>query len=207
MSPRVDYRGKRTLDMALAVPALLISIPVQLSLAIAVLARLGRPVMYRQSRPGMNGEPFDLLKFRTMVDPDPAKGLVSDADRLTPLGRRLRSTSLDELPSLWNVITGDLSIVGPRPLLPGYLPLYSMEQARRHDVRPGITGLAQVSGRNALGWEERLRMDIAYVDSLSLICDLRILARTVRVVLARKNVNAVDHATMPPFRGTTTESP
>lgn len=192
---------KRTVDVVLATAGLVLLTPLQALVAVLVAVRLGGPVLFRQVRPGRGGEPFELVKFRSMRSPDPARGLVSDADRLTPLGRRLRSTSLDELPTLWNVLRGDMSLVGPRPLLMQYLSLYSPEQARRHDVRPGLTGLAQTRGRNALSWEERFALDVEYVERRSLGLDLQILAATVRTVLQRDGVSAPGEATMPPFTG------
>ena len=180
--------AKRLMDLAIGVPALVASLPVQVCVAVLVRARLGSPVLFRQSRPGLNGVPFEMLKFRTMVDPDPARGLVTDQQRITPVGAFLRSTSLDELPALVHVVRGQMSLVGPRPLLVKYLDRYTPEQARRHEVRPGLTGLAQVSGRNATTWERRLALDVEYVDSHTILGDLRILARTVGAVLSRRGV-------------------
>lgn len=198
--------GKPVLDRALAVAGLIALSPVMAGVAAAVAARLGRPVLFRQERPGFGGRPFAMLKFRTMTDARDDEGrLLPDTERLTPLGRLLRSTSLDELPELWNVLKGEMSLVGPRPLLMEYLGRYTPEQARRHDVRPGITGWAQVHGRNGLGWDERLALDVWYVDHVSLALDLRILLATVGVVLRRKGVSAEGHATMPEFAGTTAE--
>lgn len=196
-----EYRGKRLLDLVLAIPALVISLPVQAALAIAVRRNLGSPVIFRQTRPGRNGEPFELRKFRSMLDPDPAKGLVTDDQRITPFGARLRSTSLDELPTLWNVVRGDMSLVGPRPLLMGYLDRYTPEQARRHEVRPGLTGLAQVNGRNAISWGDKFRLDLEYVEKNSLTGDIRIIARTVGKVLKRDGISADGVTTMPEFLG------
>lgn len=160
---------------------------------------------FRQPRIGLRGRPFTLYKFKTMRDPRPHEdALSSDAVRITRLGRFLRATSLDELPTIWNVLRGDMRLVGPRPLLPQYLPLYTPEQARRHEVKPGITGWAQVNGRNAISWEEKFRLDVWYVDNRSLWLDLKILWMTLWQVLARKNVSAANHATMPPFTGTRT---
>lgn len=195
-----DY-GKRIFDLALAVPALVFSLPIQVAVSVAVAAKLGRPVFFRQVRPGLHAEPFELIKFRTMRSVDPAHGLVDDASRMTDLGRALRSASLDELPSLWNVVRGDMSLVGPRPLLTEYLPRYSAEQSKRHDVRPGLTGLAQVSGRNALSWGEKFALDQEYVKSRSFRLDLHILARTVQSVLQRDGISAAGDATMPVFMG------
>lgn len=193
--------GKRLFDLAVSVPALVLSLPVQAVVAVAVRARLGSPVLFSQERPGLDGQVFVMRKFRTMLSPDPAKGLVTDADRLTPFGTFLRSTSLDELPTLWNIARGDMSIVGPRPLLVRYLDRYSAQQARRHEVRPGLTGLAQVSGRNAVSWDQRLALDVHYVDTHSLRGDLRIIGRTVAAVLRRDGISAEDSVTMPEFPG------
>lgn len=194
--------AKRAFDVVLGSVTLVATLPLQVVAAIAVRLRLGSPVLFRQERAGMGGRPFRLVKLRTMRHPDPARGLVTDADRLTPLGRFLRATSIDELPSLWNVVCGDMSLVGPRPLPTTYLPRYSPMQARRHEVRPGITGLAQVSGRNALSWQERFRLDVAYVDQHTMRGDLAILARTVVAVFRREGIAAPDAATMHEFLGT-----
>jgi len=190
---------KRGLDLTVSAVGLVVSAPVQLVTAGVVLAAHGRPVLFRQPRPGRDGVVFELVKFRTMRHPDATH--VTDADRLTRVGRFLRSTSLDELPTLWNVLKGDMSLVGPRPLLVEYLPRYSTEQARRHEVRPGVTGLAQVSGRNGLAWEEKFTLDVEYVDQRSLRLDLAILVRTVRSVLMRQGINGDGEATMGVFRG------
>lgn len=198
-TPRCQDRPKRAMDLALGGAALILSLPVQAVVAAAVRVHLGRPVLFRQTRPGLHGVPFDLLKFRTMLTPEQAGGKINDVARLTPFGAWLRSTSLDELPSLWNVIRGDLSLIGPRPLLMHYLPHYSAEQARRHNVRPGLTGLAQVSGRNATTWPDRLALDVDYVDRRSLALDVRILLLTARTVFARHGVTAAGGATMTPF--------
>lgn len=194
-----SLRSKRMLDLVIAVPGLVLSLPVQALIAAAVAARLGRPVLFRQTRPGRHGRPFQIVKFRSMRPLDPSAGLVDDESRLTPFGRVLRSTSLDELPALWNVVRGDMSLVGPRPLLMQYLDRYSPEQACRHDVPPGLTGLAQVAGRNAVSWEERLALDVQYVRSRSLRLDLRILVDTVGLVLRRTGISADGAATMPEF--------
>lgn len=196
---------KRALDLLLTVPVLVASLPLQGLVAALIRRKMGRPVLFRQQRPGLHGEPFEMVKFRTMLLPDPARGLVDDASRLTTLGRVLRATSLDELPSLWNVLRGDMSLVGPRPLLMRYLPLYSAEQARRHDVRPGLTGLAQVSGRNALSWEQKFALDVEYVDTHTLRGDLRIVWATVSKVLRRDGIAAEDSVTMPVFTGSPTD--
>jgi len=189
-------------DLVLATLALLASAPLLLAIAAVVRLDVGRPVLFRQRRPGLNGVPFTLLKFRTMCDARDSSGnLLADADRLTRFGRFLRSSSLDELPELWNVLKGDMSLVGPRPLLMQYLDRYTGHQARRHEVRPGITGLAQVSGRNALTWQEKFALDVEYVDSCSWRLDVAILALTAREVLARRNVNQQGHATAQEFMG------
>ena len=194
--------GKRLLDIALASAALIVLLPLMAVVGLLVLAALGRPVFFRQLRPGLRSRPFTVYKFRTMRESASRDGApVPDAERLTRLGRILRATSLDELPTLWNVVRGDMSLVGPRPLLVEYLPRYTAEQARRHEVRPGVTGWAQVNGRNATTWEERLRLDVWYVDHRSLALDLRILARTVGLVVRRRGISAAGHATMPPFEG------
>ncbi len=193
---------KRIFDFLLATLALVtLSIPFLL-LVWAIRRKLGSPVFFRQRRPGLHGEPFEMVKFRTMTDARGPDGqLLPDAERLTPFGRFLRSTSLDELPELWNVVRGDMSLVGPRPLLMEYLPLYSAEQARRHEVRPGVTGWAQVNGRNALSWEDKFRLDVWYVDNQSLWLDIKILWLTVRKVLVREGISADGEATMSKFTG------
>ncbi|MFC7491473.1 MULTISPECIES: sugar transferase [unclassified Knoellia] len=193
--------GKRVLDLAVSLPVFVLSLPVQAVVAVAVRRKLGSPVLFSQERPGLGGRVFVMRKFRTMLEPDPAKGLVTDADRLTPFGTFLRSTSLDELPTLWNIVRGDMSLVGPRPLLVRYLDRYSPEQARRHEVRPGLTGLAQVSGRNTVSWEQRLGLDVEYVDNHSFRGDLSIIARTVAAVLRRDGISAEGDVTMPEFMG------
>ena len=195
-------RAKRGFDVAIAVPLLVLTLPIQAATAIAVRIRLGSPVLFRQTRPGLHAKSFEIVKFRTLTTINPERGLIDDASRITRLGRWLRATSLDELPTLWNVVLGDLSLVGPRPLLMSYLELYSPEQARRHQVRPGLTGLAQISGRNALSWEEKFRLDVYYVDHHNFVNDLKILGRTVRSVMRRDGISAVWEATMPEFRGT-----
>jgi len=194
---------KRAFDVVVASCALILLSPLLLALALLTAWQIGLPVIFTQDRPGRGGKPFRILKFRTMTDARDAAGeLLLDSARLTRFGRFLRTTSLDELPELINVLKGDMSLVGPRPLLMEYLPLYSPEQARRHEVSPGITGWAQVNGRNALTWEERFRMDVWYVDNRSLRLDLRILWLTLLVVLARQGINQEGHATMERFTGT-----
>ena len=190
---------KRLLDVVLSALGLIMLSPVLLALAIAIRLGLGAPILFRQVRPGLRGRPFTLYKFRSLTaDPD---GTRSDAERLTRLGSLLRRTSLDELPELWNVLRGDMSLVGPRPLLMEYLPLYTAEQARRHDVRPGITGWAQINGRNAISWEEKFRLDLWYVDHRGLLLDLRILALTLGRVIAGEGISEPGQATATPFRG------
>ncbi|WP_066465125.1 sugar transferase [Sanguibacter suarezii] len=201
MSRRSYDSVKRALDATTAGLGLVLSSPIQAVVAGAVAKSLGTPVLFRQERPGLDGKIFTLVKFRTMRDSDPAHHIVTDEDRLTRLGRVLRSTSLDELPTLWNVLKGDMSLVGPRPLLPAYLPLYSAQQARRHEVRPGITGLAQVSGRNLVSWDDRFDLDVDYVERRSLRLDLKILWATVRTVIVREGISADGEATMRPFTG------
>ncbi len=194
--------GKRALDIALASIALIALLPVLLVVAALVRLRLGSAVLFCQRRPGRGGRSFELLKFRTMTDERSASGeLLADAERLTPFGQTLRRWSLDELPELLNVLRGDMSLVGPRPLLEEYLERYDEAQARRHEVRPGITGWAQVHGRNAVAWERRFELDVWYVDHVSLAVDLRILLATVREVVSGGGVTATGHATMPRFRG------
>lgn len=191
--------AKRVIDVVLSAIGLLVSAPLQTLIAVVVLVAHGRPVLFRQPRPGKSGKEFDLVKFRTMRHSTDWR--VTDEQRLTRVGRLLRSTSLDELPELWNVLKGDMSLVGPRPLRMHYLPLYDEHQARRHEVRPGITGLAQVRGRNLLTWEERFGLDVEYVDSRSLELDVRIIAETFRTVVTREGISAAGEATMTPFTG------
>lgn len=195
--------GKRGVDIVVATVGLVLTAPLQAGIAVLVARALGRPVLFRQQRPGKDGKPFVLFKFRTMREPDESRGLITDIQRLTPLGARLRSTSVDELPTLWNVLRGDMSLVGPRPLLMRYLARYTPEQARRHEVRPGITGLAQVSGRNALTWEQKFAADLDYVQRRNFALDLRILALTIRAVLRRDGISAAGEATMSEFLGWT----
>ena len=196
---------KRWLDLGIALIALLLLSPVLMLVAWQVARQLGRPLFFIQQRPGLHGQPFNMFKFRTMTDERDANGqLLPDADRLTPFGQFLRRTSLDELPELWNVLRGDMSLVGPRPLLMRYLPLYTPEQARRHDVRPGITGWAQINGRNAISWEQKFEYDVWYVDHCALWLDLRILLVTLLKVLKREGISADGEATMPEFVGDVT---
>lgn len=193
---------KRLFDISMSFVALLILLPVILLLCGLVAFKLGVPVLFVQNRPGLNGKLFDILKFRSMTSElNEAGDLLPDCKRLTSFGKKLRSTSLDELPGLWSVLKGDMSLVGPRPLLVEYLPLYSKEQARRHDVRPGITGWAQVNGRNAISWEEKFKLDVWYVDNQSFWLDIKILFLTVQKVLVRDGVSAEGEVTMSKFTG------
>ena len=195
--------AKRAFDVTVACVGIVVLSPLLAWIAWQVRRELGSPVFFRQARPGLGGRPFMLIKFRTMTNAHDAEGNpLSDADRLTRLGRWLRSTSLDELPELWNVLRGDMSLVGPRPLLVQYLDRYTPEQARRHEVRPGITGWAQVRGRNAISWDEKLALDVWYVDNRNFWLDLRILLETVVKVARREGISAAGEATMPEFRGT-----
>jgi undecaprenyl-phosphate galactose phosphotransferase len=190
---------KRAIDILIAGLALILSLPIQLVVALLVRINLGSPVLFTQQRPGRSGRMFTMYKFRTMRDI--TEDLVSDEDRITPFGSWLRSTSLDELPELLNVLKGDMSIVGPRPLLPEYLPLYTARQARRHEVRPGVTGLAQVKGRNAMPWAERLAWDVRYVETRSFALDCRIVLDTFKVVLKREGITEEGQVAMTDFEG------
>jgi sugar transferase EpsL len=193
---------KRAVDFVAALMALICLAPALLVLAAIVRWRLGTPLLFAQHRPGLHGRPFRMLKFRTMTDArDATNTLLPDAERLLPFGRFLRSTSLDELPELFNVVKGDMSLVGPRPLLMEYLPLYSVEEGRRHEVRPGMTGWAQVNGRNALSWEEKLRLDVWYVENRTFWLDLKIIWMTFVAVLTRRGISQEGHATMEKFTG------
>jgi len=193
---------KRLLDIIIASIALILLSPLYAFVAYKVKKNLGSPVLFRQERPGLNGKPFEMIKFRTMKDAVDAQGNpLPDSERLTPFGKMLRSTSLDEMPELWNVIKGDMSIVGPRPLLMEYLPLYNKEQAKRHDVRPGMTGYAQVNGRNAISWEQKFKLDTWYVENRSLWLDFKIMLQTVKKVIAKDDISAEGEATMTRFIG------
>lgn len=193
---------KRILDILISAVALIILALPLMCLILLVRRKLGTPVFFKQIRPGIHGKPFQMVKFRTMTDERDSEGkLLPDSVRLTAFGRLLRSTSLDELPELWNVLKGDMSLVGPRPLLMGYLPLYNEKELRRHEVRPGITGWAQVNGRNAISWEDKFKYDIWYVDHLSLFLDIRILWMTLKKVVFRDGISAPGEATMPFFTG------
>ncbi|WP_339406252.1 sugar transferase [Pseudomonas helleri] len=193
---------KRIFDIACSFVGLLLLLPVILILAWMIRRKLGSPVFFRQLRPGRNGVPFEMIKFRTMRDAIDASGQpLPDSERMTPFGSFLRSSSLDELPELWNVLKGDMSLVGPRPLLMQYLPLYTAAQNRRHEVRPGVTGWAQVNGRNSLSWDEKFKLDVWYVDNRSLKLDVKILFLTVRKVLIKEGISQENNATMEPFTG------
>lgn len=194
---------KRLLDIIIASIALILLSPLYFYVAHKVKKNLGSPVLFRQVRPGLHGKPFEMIKFRSMKDAVDAHGNpLPDSERLTPFGKMLRSSSLDEMPELWNVIKGDMSIVGPRPLLMEYLPLYNQEQAKRHLVRPGMTGHAQVNGRNAISWEEKFKLDTWYVENQSVWLDFKIMLKTVKKVLAKDDINEVGEATMTKFTGT-----
>jgi len=193
---------KRVFDILIASILLILLLLPLLILAAVIRFKLGTPILFSQIRPGLNGNPFKLYKFRTMTNALDAEGnLLTDENRLTPFGQLLRRTSLDELPELWNVLRGDMSLVGPRPLLMEYLPLYTQEQSRRHEVRPGITGWAQVNGRNLLSWDERFILDVWYVDHHSILLDIKILFITSKKVLKREGISAKGEATMPKFKG------
>jgi len=196
---------KRLMDIAFVSIGLCVLAPVLVLVAILIRVKLGSPILFRQKRPGREGVPFMMYKFRSMTDDRDALGeLLPDKDRLVPFGQFLRSSSLDEFPALWNVLKGDMSLVGPRPLLMEYIPLYSMEQMRRHEVRPGITGWAQANGRNSLSWEEKFKLDVWYVDHQSVWLDIKIIFLTVKKVLIREGISAQDEATMSRFKGNAT---
>lgn len=195
-------KGKRIFDLVIALFALLLLAPVLLVVGLLVRWRIGAPIFFRQQRPGLDGKVFEIIKFRTMTDGRNANGqLLPDGERLVKFGRFLRTTSLDEFPELWNVLRGDMSLVGPRPLLVEYLPLYTPEQMRRHDVRPGITGWAQVNGRNAINWDDKFKLDTWYVGNFSFLLDLRILLKTILKTVRRDDISHAGHATMEKFRG------
>lgn len=194
---------KRVFDFVAALTALILLSPILIWVALKVRSRLGSPVIFRQRRPGLNGEPFDMIKFRTMLEAYDEHGKpLPNEQRMTPFGKWLRATSLDELPELWNVVKGSMSLVGPRPLRMEYLPLYNAHQARRHEVRPGITGWAQINGRNSLSWEQKFDLDVWYVDNQSFLLDLKILFLTVKKVVVKEGINASEEVTMKPFTGT-----
>ena len=193
---------KRLFDMVTSFCALLLFSPIIALVAWKIRKNLGSPVLFRQTRPGLNGRPFDMVKFRTMKDAMDAQGnILPDTERMAPFGNKLRSSSLDEVPELWNVLKGDMSLVGPRPLLMQYLPHYNKEQARRHEVRPGVTGWAQINGRNAISWEDKFKLDVWYVDNRTFWLDFKILILTVKKVLIKDGISASDHVTMPEFDG------
>lgn len=197
---------KRFFDFIIATVALIVLSPVLVLVSILIRQKLGSPVLFRQIRPGQYGKPFEMIKFRTMRDAVDHQGNpLPDSERLTPFGKMLRSTSLDELPELWNVIKGEMSIVGPRPLLMEYLPLYSPEQARRHELKPGMTGWAQINGRNAIGWDEKFKLDTWYVEHQSIWLDIKIMLLTVKKVLIRDGISAEGEATMSKFTGSNPE--
>lgn len=200
--PSLTYElTKRAIDVVVSALGLVLLSPMLACVALVVAFGLGRPVLFRQTRAGRGGKPFEVVKFRSMLNVDPGRGLVTDAERLTPLGQFLRSTSLDELPSLWNVLRGEMSLVGPRPLPVRYLARYTKEQARRHDVRPGVTGLAQVGGRNELNWDTKFSLDLHYVSSRSTRLDLRILLDTFKAVARRSGISPSGNVTAPEFLG------
>ena len=193
---------KRLFDIVVSLFVLIFFSPIILLVAWKISEKLGKPVLFKQKRPGLNGKVFIMFKFRSMRNAFDENGnVLSDSERLTPFGEKLRASSLDELPGLWNVLKGDMSLVGPRPLLVHYLPLYSKEQARRHNVRPGITGWAQVNGRNAISWEHKFKLDVWYVDNQSILLDIKILLLTVRKVFVREGISADGHVTIDPFNG------
>ncbi|MBF4375073.1 sugar transferase [Vibrio anguillarum] len=193
---------KRIFDFLISLVVLIVLSPITVLVAWKIRSNLGSPVLFRQIRPGLNGQPFEMIKFRTMKDAVDANGNpLPDSERMTPFGDKLRNSSLDELPELWNVLKGEMSLVGPRPLLMQYLPLYSKEQARRHEVRPGVTGWAQINGRNAISWEEKFKLDVWYVDNRSFWLDLRILLLTVKKVFVKEGISADGHVTIAPFTG------
>ena len=194
---------KRAFDIAASTSALVVLSPVLAITAYKVKKELGSPVLFRQTRPGLHGKPFEMIKFRTMKDATDKEGnALPDSERLTDFGKKLRASSLDELPELWNVLKGDMSLVGPRPLLMEYLPLYNAEQAKRHNVRPGVTGYAQVNGRNSLSWEDKFKLDTWYVEHQSLWLDMKILLKTVKKVIIKDGISADGEATMTKFTGT-----
>ncbi|ASI97569.1 sugar transferase [Vibrio rotiferianus] len=193
---------KRLIDFLVSLFALILLSPIIALVAWKIRKNLGSPVLFRQTRPGFNGKPFEMVKFRTMKDAVVIQGNpLPDSERMTSLGNKLRNSSLDELPELWNVLKGDMSLVGPRPLLMDYLPLYNAEQARRHEVRPGITGWAQINGRNAISWDEKFNLDVWYVDNRTLWLDIKILFLTVKKVIVKDGVSAEGHVTVDPFEG------
>ncbi|GGI67282.1 sugar transferase [Shewanella gelidii] len=197
---------KRLFDIMASMFGLVLLSPIMTVIAWKIRNNLGSPVLFRQTRPGLNCEPFEMLKFRSMKDAVDSSGApLPDEDRMTPFGKKLRDSSLDELPGLISVLKGDMSLVGPRPLLMQYLPLYNTEQARRHDVRPGITGWAQVNGRNAISWEDKFKLDVWYVDNQSFLLDIKILLLTIKKVFIKEGISAEGHVTIEPFKGSSNE--
>ena len=197
---------KRTVDILCSLFGIILLSPIFLLVAYLIRKNLGSPVIFSQIRPGKDGKPFKMYKFRSMLDATDAKGQpLPDSERMTPFGQKLRSSSLDELPELWNVLKGDMSLVGPRPLLMEYLPLYNQEQYRRHDMRPGITGWAQINGRNAISWEDKFKLDVWYVNNQSLLLDLKILLLTIKKVFVKEGISATGEVTMSKFTGSTKE--
>lgn len=197
---------KRLFDIMVASICLILLLPIFVIVAYKVRKHLGSPILFRQTRPGLDGKPFEMIKFRTMKDAVDKDGSpLPDSERLTPFGKMLRSTSLDELPELWNVLKGDMSLVGPRPLLMEYLPLYNERQSKRHNVRPGITGYAQVNGRNSISWEQKFDLDVWYVENQSFLLDIKIIVKTVKKVFFKEDINAIGEATMPKFIGSNSE--
>ncbi|MFB0583481.1 sugar transferase [bacterium 19CA06SA08-2] len=193
---------KRLFDLLASFFGLLVLSPLIVIVAWKIRKNLGSPVLFRQTRPGLNGQPFEMIKFRTMKDAVDKQGNpLPDVERMTAFGNKLRTSSLDELPELWNVLKGEMSLVGPRPLLMQYLPLYDLEQARRHEVRPGVTGWAQINGRNAISWQDKFKLDVWYVDNYSLWLDIKILFLTVKKVFIKEGITAEGHATIKPFEG------
>ncbi|MCF7478220.1 MULTISPECIES: sugar transferase [unclassified Vibrio] len=193
---------KRLFDFCASLFGLVLLSPIIALVAWKIRKNLGSPVLFRQTRPGLNGRPFEMVKFRTMKDAVDSQGNpLPDSERMTPFGDKLRNSSLDELPELWNVLKGEMSLVGPRPLLMQYLPLYSQEQARRHEVRPGVTGWAQINGRNAISWEDKFKLDVWYVDNRNLWLDIKILFLTVKKVFVKEGISADGHVTIEPFTG------
>ncbi|EKA7373934.1 sugar transferase [Vibrio parahaemolyticus] len=193
---------KRLFDFCASLFGLVLLSPIIVLVAWKIRKNLGSPVLFRQTRPGLHGKPFEMVKFRTMKDAVDAQGNpLPDSERMTPFGDKLRNSSLDELPELWNVLKGEMSLVGPRPLLMRYLPLYSKEQARRHEVRPGVTGWAQINGRNAISWEDKFKLDVWYVDNHNLLLDIKILFLTVKKVFVKEGISADGHVTIEPFTG------
>ncbi|MEZ9482501.1 sugar transferase [Vibrio splendidus] len=202
----IQGKCKRLFDFLTSIIAFILLSPIIALVAWKIRKNLGSPVFFRQTRPGLNGKPFEMMKFRSMKDAVDAKGnQLPDDERMTPFGDKLRSSSLDELPGLWNVLRGDMSLVGPRPLLVQYLPLYNKEQSRRHDVRPGITGWAQINGRNAISWEDKFELDVWYVDNRTFWLDIKILFLTVKKVFVKEGITAEGHVTTEAFKGTSND--